>query len=99
MDNISFQARDLRGRQGKRCQAPSPSAHPLQPEDGSSAHQSVCQGTPWSLCALGPPLQNVLGNGVQGPHFGHVCHLYGVLRGREGRSHGNVRVSVRKTSD
>lgn len=60
------------------------------------------QGRPWSLSALVParclPLQNVLCNRVQGPHFGHVCHLYGVFRGGEGRSHSDVRISVRKTT-
>lgn len=54
MANISFQARDFRGSQGKRCQASSPSAHPLQPEDGSSTHLSVYQGRPWSLSVLVP---------------------------------------------
>lgn len=102
MANISFQARDwsLRGNKGKKHQALSPNLHPPQPEDGSSTQLSTWQEKLWSLGALVPaqcfPLQNVLCNGIQGPHFSHIRHLNRVLRGRERRSHGNIWISAQK---
>lgn len=51
MANISFQARDFRGSQGKRCEAPSPSAHPLQPED-EAVPISPCARAHPGVCAL-----------------------------------------------
>lgn len=41
-------------------------------------------------------LQDVLCNCIQGPHFGHICHLDGILRCRKVASHGYAGIPGRK---